>query len=278
MRVRLSLIPLVLFLSLGALIAACSGGEDESDGGPASDTTVPPVSGTSTPSGSTIASPVGDAVVSLPPGSDITGGSVEISTLPAAQWPPELSVVEARLVVQIGPDGARFDEPVTVTLNLAAVELTDVSDVFLITRNPDGSWESLADITTEMDGTAVLVSGTTTHFSPFAAGIQAAGTVAHEGVSVAGAENSESPAASGEQVQTLPALTASHPQPSRCLRMSYRASSRCRTRSTTRIHRSSSITPNRALRETEFLLCTRGPHSISMRLNRSSIPAFMKAR
>ena len=151
---------------------------------------------------------------------------------------PELSVVEARLVVQIGPDGARFDEPVTVTLNLAAVELTDVSDVFLITRNPDGSWESLADITTEMDGTAVLVSGTTTHFSPFAAGIQAAGTVAHEGVSVAGAENSESPAASGEQVQTLPALTASHPQPSRCLRMSYRASSRCRTRSTTRIHRS----------------------------------------
>ena len=110
----------VALIALAMLtLTACGGGDDDDDDDAPAATataTTPPAG-----AGTTVDNADGDVSVALPPSSDVGGGSVTITKLPQDQWPAELSAVDARLVVQIGPDGAEFDEPVRVTLRLDVV-------------------------------------------------------------------------------------------------------------------------------------------------------------
>ena len=158
------------------VVAGCGGGDDDDDddddggGGGSTPTATATAAGAAPPGGTTVTGPNGDETVTLPPGSDISGGSISIMKLSPDQWPAELSAVDTQLVVEFGPDGAQFEDPVTVTMRLDAAQVSDPSTVFLIIQNADGSWESLDDVTAMVDGDSVIVTGTTTHFTTGAGG------------------------------------------------------------------------------------------------------------
>lgn len=208
MRQRPNVRALLATLAIVALLGACGGDSDSETSEDTPSTAAPASSATATPppTGSTVTGPGGDVTVALPSGSAISGGSVQFNPLPVDQWPSELSAVDAQVVMEIGPDGTQFVEPVTVTLKLAAAVVTDLSGVFLITRSADGTWESLDNVGAKLEGDSVLVSGATTHFSPFAAGIAPPDTVAHQQVNEASAANAALLPAPDNEAQPLPPL------------------------------------------------------------------------
>ena len=87
------------------------------------------------------------------------------------ETPPELAALDIRgKFYELGPDGTQFDVPVTITRFVdpatAGFDLSlGIPAIVLASRSADGSWEWLDDQAVEFDGSRLVVTATTTHFS-----------------------------------------------------------------------------------------------------------------
>ena len=99
------------------------------------------------------------------------GMEISARALGAGELPPELAGFQLKGTIhELEPDGATFEEPVTVTRRVDTEALgIDPEDgvpvVTLISLSSDGAWEVLADQSITLDGTTAIVSGTTMHFT-----------------------------------------------------------------------------------------------------------------
>ncbi len=98
-----------------------------------------------------------------------------IRILDPSEWPAELGDAEQLpgvTIYEMEPDGAVFDEPVTVTRRLdvasfgESIGAFDVPLVVPFTQEDDGRFVPLADLEVTRIGSTLFASGTTTHFSP----------------------------------------------------------------------------------------------------------------
>jgi hypothetical protein len=141
-------------------------------------TTVPATTTTTTLPGFEVASEDGDLTVEVPFEAMASDPGITITLLTGDQYPPELSGAaddpDAR-IYDLGPEGTEFAAPVTVTRRVDAArfgELTPtmVPAVVLMTYDAaTGTYELYDDLRVTRDGDDILVSGTTTHFSPVVA-------------------------------------------------------------------------------------------------------------
>ncbi len=101
--------------------------------------------------------------------------SPSIRILDPSEWPAELGDAEQLpgvTIYEMEPDGAVFDEPVTVTRRLdvasfgESIGAFDVPIVVPFTQEDDGRFVPLADLEVTRIGSTLFASGTTTHFSP----------------------------------------------------------------------------------------------------------------
>lgn len=126
----------------------------------------------------TITSDDGDLFITLP--GDIAAElGVSVRRLDSSELPPEVAGgdnLDSVKVYELQPDGATFDEPVTVTrrLDVAAFDFLDLgpNDVPFLTalnRTSSGTYGLLDDLTMTRLGDDLFLSGTTTHFSSFIA-------------------------------------------------------------------------------------------------------------
>ncbi len=109
---------------------------------------------------------------------EIPDGAVEdvsVTIHTSDQVPPELAGIElAAPLYELGPDGYEFSEPVRITWTIdlaqAGLDLSGgVPVIVLASRSTNGEWEFLADQELTVEEGDVVVTGTTTHFSTFAA-------------------------------------------------------------------------------------------------------------
>ncbi len=125
-----------------------------------------------------ITSTDGDLTVTLP-GDVAADLGVSVRLLEPSELPPEVADadnLDSVKVYELEPDGARFDEPVTITrrLDVAAFEFlqlgpNDVPFVTLLNRDASGTYELLDDLTMTRLGDDLYLSGSTSHFSGFIA-------------------------------------------------------------------------------------------------------------
>lgn len=117
-----------------------------------------------------VRSPDGGLSISIPPGAgdDITPAIRELSR---SEFPPELAGATLKgALYSLEPDGARFSKPVKVTRRIEAALLgadpTSAAPLLtLMSRDSKGTWAYLEDQEVHIEGTQVVASGTTTHFS-----------------------------------------------------------------------------------------------------------------
>lgn len=185
MRSMKKWLSLALVVSLFA--AACGSGSDEAetttDPPPTTDSAPPEtVAPTTTSAPETTEPPAG--IVTFSEDGDLgfrvsaTDADIEASVrlLDPEDWPAEIAGgdnVPGVKIYELEPDGATFDEPVTVTRRLdldrfADLDLgpNDVPLVTMLTQNDDGAYEMLDDLSLLRVGNSLYVSATTTHFSP----------------------------------------------------------------------------------------------------------------
>ena len=124
----------------------------------------------------TVTSSDGALDVHVPEGASADPGlAVAVRALGPDELPPELAGIQLRgALYELRPDGATFDEPVTVTrrVDTEAVGLdlsAGVPVITLISRDSNGNWEPLGNQTISLDGTTMVVAGTTSHFSTLVA-------------------------------------------------------------------------------------------------------------
>jgi hypothetical protein len=161
----------VVALSMLVSAAACGGGAGGSGG------TQPVLEETSYsigPSGGVVLLPDGTSV-SVPKGALTHDVTLTIEANPSA--PPVAGATSTGLTYLFGPEGQRFQAPVTVTLAVNPSLLPrgkSTSDVSIYTA-PRGSADYLSLHTTVVDG--LHVSATTTHFSNFSSGVAHLGSI-----------------------------------------------------------------------------------------------------
>jgi hypothetical protein len=107
-----------------------------------------------------------DTVVSVPEGALEQTETITIDRAPAEEL-PEGAI--AGTAVDLGPDGMQFRAPVTVRLRFDPAQLPELDrgDLVWVGTVVDGEWEPLENPALDLE--ASTVSGTTTHFSRFAA-------------------------------------------------------------------------------------------------------------
>jgi len=148
---------LAVLVTSALVTAACS-----SDGGE-------PAPGQPAAEARTVTSEDGLVTIEVPAGVD---ADVSVAALEAP--PEELAAFELRGAVHdLLPAGATFEEPLTITRRIDPEQLgVDVGEALpvigLLTEGEDG-WSYLGDQTLAVDGDAIVVSGTTDHFSPLVA-------------------------------------------------------------------------------------------------------------
>lgn len=141
--------------------------------------TAPPVTEPAPTELISVASEDGELTVTLP--SDVAQElGVTVRRLDSSELPPEVAGgdnLDSVKVYELAPDGATFDEPVTVTrrFDVGAFDFlelgpNDVPFITLLNRDSDEKYEVLDDLTMTRIGDDLFVSGTTTHFSGFVAG------------------------------------------------------------------------------------------------------------
>ena len=174
MRIRL----VVSLVAVTLLVASCNAGSDtegtSGGSGPtgsaptATGATATGASGETGPAPTVVTSDDGLLTVSVPaPEAD----RVDVEIQQTVEPPPELrSVRISGAFYELEPDGATFEEPVTITktIDLAdtSVDLDEGAPVvLLLSRSSDGTWEALDDQHEVVRDGTVVVSGTTTHFS-----------------------------------------------------------------------------------------------------------------
>lgn len=118
-----------------------------------------------------------------------------IRILDPADWPAELvsgDNLPGVTIYELEPDGATFDEPVTVTRRVDVSAFGDdigplsVPIVTLMTQSDSGDYSLLQDLALTRSGPALFASASTTHFSPIVT-VNNGATVEFEGaVSTAG--------------------------------------------------------------------------------------------
>lgn len=120
----------------------------------------------------TVTSKDGGLTVSVPRGALAKPTRIRVRTLTQAQFPPELRNAKARpgsRLYELEPSGLRFLKPVTITRRLdtrvAGFAKDTVQGVVLASRDRSGKWELLKSLNARLDGKALVVSGTTRHFS-----------------------------------------------------------------------------------------------------------------
>lgn len=98
-----------------------------------------------------------------------------VRILDPSEWPAELGDADQLpgvTIYELGPDGAVFDQPVTVTRRLDvasfgdSVGAFDVPLVVPFTQEDDGRFVPLDGLRVARVGSSLYASGTTTHFSP----------------------------------------------------------------------------------------------------------------
>ena len=190
-------------IAAGALLFASCGGDDDAssttpattpstDAEPSSSTqpspdtteTTAPTTATTSPTTSPTTTPaVGSVLITSEDGNltlevraaDAERVSPSIRILDPSEWPAELGDAEQLpgvTIYEMEPDGAVFDEPVTVTRRLdiasfgESIGAFDVPLVVPFTQEDDGRFVPLADLEVTRIGSTLFASGTTTHFSP----------------------------------------------------------------------------------------------------------------
>lgn len=151
---------------LALLLGACGGGDNAT----VTDETVSS-SGSGDDEAAVFASDDGVVSIVVPSGAAATGFKGMVSAGDPSSLGIDMSDVESVLLVyELGPDGSKFDQPVTITfrispdlggfdpsvgLPLSIVLIEDGADTF----------EPLQDMRSSFDGDVLVIEGTTTHFS-----------------------------------------------------------------------------------------------------------------
>ena len=174
-RLRVALVAAFLLV-----VGACGGGTGATItvASTTATTTTLPATTTTTPPGFEVASEDGDLTVEVPFEAMAADPGITITLLTGDQYPPELAAAaddpDAR-IYDLGPEGTEFAAPVTVTRRIDAsrfgeLTATMVPAVVLMTYDSaTGAYELYDDLRVTRDGDDILVSGTTTHFSPVVA-------------------------------------------------------------------------------------------------------------
>jgi hypothetical protein len=103
---------------------------------------------------------IGDVSVIIPPGA--LDHEVVISIAPIDSPLPG-SVGQA---YELEPTGTQFSKPITVGFNYTSSELGGNPGGFAVSTVSDGAWQAISS--PAIDSYALVISGTTTHFSPYA--------------------------------------------------------------------------------------------------------------
>ena len=171
---------------LVAISGACGGGGDDVpfDGetvpsGDVDGRTVPSSDGETVPSGGfadgTVRSGDGVLTVEVPAGAAANGVEIAVTRIAGGELPPELQGADAVAVVlgyELGPDGAQFSAPVTLTFRLdpAAhgldLPVGAVPLALLLTENGDGDLEGIEGAEVSYEDGEIVVRGTVRHFTP----------------------------------------------------------------------------------------------------------------
>lgn len=165
-----------------------------------------------TPTGPTASASIGTAGGTVAS----TDGTLQV-VIPAGALPSDLTVTvtpttspggaAVGTVYEIGPTGTKFAMPVTLTLAYDPTKLGGADPSMLrVATYASGSWQMLPGA--KVDTTAMTVSGTTTHLSPYALVTAASGAVCAAISGGSHCDASSGPNGSGATVSCTPSTCA----------------------------------------------------------------------
>ena len=158
------------FALAGFVLAAC-GGDAIGTTTTAATTTVA-VTTTTTEASFEVVSDDGVVTVRVPESAMATDPGITIRPMEPDEYPTGLEVIteDVGVVYELGPAGTEFAAPVTVSFRLPTHLLADLEPnevpLFVLFTTSSDRFEMYGDLTVTRNGTELVVTGTTTHFSP----------------------------------------------------------------------------------------------------------------